>query len=195
MDRIAITLTETGQLLRTLNKAADPAFDAGSETLHVLTLPLAVLDGVPQKYTKVVTGVAVEMLTAEKTAVDVLIESLLVLPDVSYGRGLSKTVTGTLSGAWSLDCSLGSDRLHDLGANVSSVTVTGKPNSDRTQHITMILQQAAAGGPFTLPASWAGVDGWLNDAGAPVMPTAASAYLVVTLLVNSVTFGSWKAVT
>lgn len=69
-DRVAVTLTATGELLRWTSGDSDPTFDAGTETLEVLTLPVKLVAGVERKHHKVVDGVAVEMLQAGKDAVD-----------------------------------------------------------------------------------------------------------------------------
>ncbi len=84
MDRIAITFTATGQLLRWTNGTTDPKFDTSTETLITLTKPIVIPDGVDRKYVKLVNGVATEMTTAEKTVVDAKEKSLVVLGVTSH---------------------------------------------------------------------------------------------------------------
>ncbi len=74
MDRVAVTLTSTGQLLRWTSGDTDPSFDAATETSNALSAPVVIAAGVPQKYYKVSAGVAVEMSQAEKDVVDATVD-------------------------------------------------------------------------------------------------------------------------
>lgn len=69
-DRVAVTLTTTGQLLRWVNKSSDPTFDPATETETAITAQPPAMEPDTVKYFKVAGGLVVPMDQAEKDVVD-----------------------------------------------------------------------------------------------------------------------------
>lgn len=96
------------------------------------------------------------------------------------------------SGTWTGTVSLGSGQLPSTNVKTLSGNVTinamPSPSSTISGTITLVLKQAASGGPYTV--TWPTLE-WANDAPAPVMPTAVNSELIVHLFWTGV---SWRAV-
>jgi hypothetical protein len=73
---------------------------------------------------------------------------------------------------------LPSTKQYTLSGN-TSFSFSSNPDSSVSGTITIIVKQAATGGPFTV--TWPGVVEWPDDAAGPIMPTAANAELIVHL--------------
>ena len=71
-----------------------------------------------------------------------------------------------------------------LTGNVVFINEPPAPEVGMSGTTTLVLKQAASGGPFTV--AWPTIE-WAENASAPVMPTTASAELEVHLFHNGVT--------
>lgn len=100
----------------------------------------------------------------------------------SLGRAQLNLETLSLSsGTLTLDYNTSTDKVHTLGANVTTVTAANEPASGKSQVIKLLIIGAST---YTLPASWADVDWWIPGS-APSAP-AAGKRLLVTLWVTNV---------
>lgn len=75
-----------------------------------------------------------------------------------------------------------------LGSN-STITAISAGPTGQSYTATLIIKQAASGGPFTL--AWPSTLEWSNDAAAPQMPTVANSELIVSLFWTGI---AWRAV-
>lgn len=101
----------------------------------------------------------------------------------------TETLTGT---SHSPNWANAAFKLHTLSANVTALDVTtNAPSTGQGQVMELWYKQAAAGGPYTLPASWTGVTAW-KPGSAPVMSTTASKLTCVTLVATELgIIGDW----
>ncbi len=79
-----------------------------------------------------------------------------------------------------LDYATSCDKVHTLGANVTTVSAANEPGSGKSQIIKLLLIGAST---YTLPASWADVDWWIPGS-APTAPAAGKRQLVTLWAIN-----------
>lgn len=85
IDRVAVTLTSTGQYLRWNTGTTDPTFDSGTETLHTLNQPPVFVAGVPTYHHTVLSNVVAEMATqGEKDAAVIENPRIRVISATAY---------------------------------------------------------------------------------------------------------------
>lgn len=70
-------------------------------------------------------------------------------------------------------------RIVTLTANLTFANLPPAPPAGFSATTTIVVKQAASGGPYTV--TWPTAIEWANDAAAPVMPTVANSELVVHL--------------
>lgn len=82
-----------------------------------------------------------------------------------------------------------STKIRTLSGNATITTLPTDAGATQSGTITVILKQAASGGPFTV--TWPSTLEWNNDAPAPAMPTAANSELIVHLFWTGT---SWRGI-
>lgn len=97
---------------------------------------------------------------------------------------ISTGVTGaqTISGS-----PLGTTQNWTLGGNIT-VGLTATPPSTVAGTATLVIKQAASGGPYTV--TWPTLE-WASDAPAPSMPSTANAEMIVHLFWTGT---AWRAI-
>lgn len=159
---------------------------AGSGVLEgtVATHTVEGAAGSPMHYCKVDSGAVVDMSAGEKTAVDAALLDALEAPMDGFTRARTKSFDlESASNALVIDYSR-SDRHCVLAENITSVTAANAPPAGEAQTMRVMFEQAASGGPYTLPATWPFVDLFLGGGAVPVMPTGAGKLLVMTIYNN-----------
>lgn len=98
------------------------------------------------------------------------------------------TINTGVSGAVTVSASsIATTRVWTLSGNVT-ITGPGAASSLVSGTITLVIRQAATGGPYTV--TWPATLEWANDAPGPSMPTVANAELIVHLFWTG---AAWRA--
>lgn len=78
--------------------------------------------------------------------------------------------------------------IRTVAGNSTVTNLPASPGATRAGTVTLVIRQAASGGPFTL--TWPATLEWAGDAIAPAMPTVPNAELIVHLFWTGI---AWRA--